>query len=392
MSNKKILFIVSNLEDGGVSKSLVSLINIIDKERYEITLFILYPHGIFKELLLSNKIRIITDKKTELLTQPFPKSIFSPLKNGYYFVAILSLLRAAVSMVNKSMAGWILSRLITPIKEEFDVAIDYNGQHQLYYLVDKIKAKKKVTFFHSDYSKWSYYYSMDKRYYPFVDKIFTISDICVQSLKVYFPSQAYKISLMENISSIEIIEKMSMLPIKDFENDNTLTFTTLGHISNAKGTDLAIESAAILKKMKIQFKWYFIGSIKDKDFYTNLVNKFQVKDQIIFLGLRSNPYPYIRSADLFIHPSQFEGRSIALDEAKLLCKPIVVTNFSTVADQFCNHINASICEMTPKNLANAIEELIVNEELRKGYIKYLEMHKKDNTSEVEKLYSIFESL
>ena len=99
----------------------------------------------------------------------------------------------------------------------------------------------------------------------------------------------------------------------------------------------------------------------------------------------------IQQTTLIVHPSQFEGKSIALDEAKLFCKPIVVTNFSTVADQFVDRFNASIVNMYPEALANGIIELIDHTELQAHYISNLNNEKKDNCIEIEKLYQIFDS-
>lgn len=95
-------------------------------------------------------------------------------------------------------------------------------------------------------------------------------------------------------------------------------------------------------------------------------------------------------ATVIVHPSKFEGRSIALDEAKLLCKPVVVTNFSTVMDQFTDRQNASICQMNPESIANAIEELLLNNALQKCYHKNLLLERHDNSYEIEKLYTIFD--
>ena len=138
--------------------------------------------------------------------------------------------------------------------------------------------------------------------------------------------------------------------------------------------------------------------IKDRDnliFHLNynqkneLAKELKIKQRIVFLGTTPNPYPYIKAVDLFVHTSLFEGKSIALDEAKLLCKPIVVTNFSTVHDQFEDHVNATIVEMTPESIANGIEELLMNQDLQKRYIQNLKDYQCDNTSEVQKLYSLF---
>ena len=99
---------------------------------------------------------------------------------------------------------------------------------------------------------------------------------------------------------------------------------------------------------------------------------------------------YLQGMGDFFSALQFEGKSIALDEAKLLCKPIVVTNFSTVHDQFQDGMNGSVCEMNPVAIANAIEMLIRNKNLRKKYIDYLKKNGVDNTSEIDKIYKLID--
>ena len=192
---------------------------------------------------------------------------------------------------------------------------------------------------------------------------------------------------MENISSPELIRKQATESIEFPET--SLSLLTIGHVLKAKGIDLAIEAASQLKKKQIDFKWFFLGKIIESDWLT-LIGKKGLSDNFVFLGIRPNPYPYIKAAGIYVHPSRFEGKSIALDEAKILCKPIVVTNFSTVNDQFEDRVNASICEMNGGALADAIIELATNKELCQSYVAYLNAHIVDNSSEVEKLYAFID--
>ena len=120
------------------------------------------------------------------------------------------------------------------------------------------------------------------------------------------------------------------------------------------------------------------------------VSRRGLTDYFLFTGAVPNPYPYIRLADVFVHPSRFEGKSIALDEAKILCKPVVVTNFSTVNDQFTDSLNASICDMSGEDVAAKIIELLEDNELKKQYVANLGQRVEDNSSEVKKLYSLLE--
>ena len=140
--------------------------------------------------------------------------------------------------------------------------------------------------------------------------------------------------------------------------------------------------------MGVSFEWWFIGKIMDDWDYQGFIKKNGLESNVKFLGVKSNPYPYLKRADIYIHLSKYEGKSIALDEVKILCKPVVVTNFSTVHDQFKDRVNASICEMTVEDATDKVTELIHNTNLRQSYIDYLKQHIVDNSSEIEKIYSL----
>lgn len=374
------------MQSGGVSKSLTSLMNVIDRERYDISLMIVAPVGPFMELLPKD-LHIITNPIWSYVTSGF-SGTFNLFRKGQFILALGTLLRFVLSKISKSLAGILMSKMMPPINEIFDAIVDFNGQHQCYYMVDKLKAKQKITFFHSDYSKWPYYYSADKKYYPKVDRIFTISEECVLSLQKYFPEHKYKIALMQNISSAKLIDEMSKQPCEGFAEG--FKFLTIGHVIKPKGFDLATEAARILKERGVKFRWYFIGAVPDTACAVSFIEKNEVCDRIELMGVKVNPYPYMSQADLIVHPSRFEGKSIALDEAKLLCKPIVVTNFSTVRDQFTDRHDASICEMNPESIADAIQELIDNNSLRDRYVSNLRAERKDNIVEIKKLYKIFD--
>lgn len=385
---KKVLFIIGNLETGGVSKSITSLLNVIDRKHYDVSLMVVNPTGAFSSLIPVD-IRIITDNRWIALTSGF-SGLRLLMAQRQYLLTIGHLLRLCLSRISKAKAGRLLAKLMPRMDEEFDAIIDFNGQHQLYYMVDKLRAVKKITFFHSDYSKWPYYYSADKKYFQKVDRIFSVSDECVDVLKQWFPAQADKIGMMENIVALPLLDKMAAEPVDDIRSDKPVLLT-VGHLCENKGTSWAIHAASILKERGIDFEWWFIGASENYELYKKLVADLGVADRVRFLGIKVNPYPYIKAASIIVHPSRFEGKSIALDEARLLCKPVVVTNFSTVKDQFTDRFDASICEMTPECIADAITDLMGDENLCETYRANLRAHRHDNSSEIEKLYQIIDA-
>lgn len=399
---KKILFIIGTLDSGGVAKSIVNLLNAIDRKEQEVHLQVMSAgDGPFAQYIPEDVI-IHRNPITAWLLAGFG-GVWQLVKHGHLLLALGSLLRMALSKIDRPSAAWLLAQMFPELKSpqpnstslsstqlQWDTIVDYNGQQDLYYMVDKLKGKKKITFFHSDYHKWPYYERMDRIYFPKVDAICTISEQCVQSLKEVFPEVSDKVKLVPNISLPSMIyklaeEKVEMPPL------HGTVLVTVGHVCYNKGVDLIIGAAKILKQKGIDFSWILVGSTDGAEEYLSEIRNTELKDYIHLVGIQSNPYAYMKRADIVVHPSRFEGKSITLDEAKILCKPIVVTIFSTVYDQFVKGVNASICEMTSLSLSEAILGLINSYELRRKYTCILEETILDNSSEVKKLYNLIES-
>jgi len=386
---KKVLFLIGSLQSGGVSKSLVSLLNAFNRQHYDVHLLLLSRCGDVFSCSLPKDVTVHVNKDIEDLHEGFA-GIFRLLKRFRFFLALGSIMRMVLSRIDRANAGLLLAKLMPCFsKDQYDLIVDYGGQQQLYYMVDKLNGKKKISFFHSDYNKWPYYYKIDKKYYPKIDHIYSISQVCVNSLKKCFPECENKISIMENISSPQIIYERANESINFDIPKNKIILATLGHLYRLKGWDFIIDAAYILRKNKVDFVWLQIGKIIEEDLVRR-IEKLDLMDSFIFTGVQNNPYPFLKACDIYVHPSRFEGKSIALDEAKILCKPIVVTNFSTVNDQFINRVNASICEMNGRDLANAIIELINDKDLRQLYVKTLRSNIVDNSFEVKKLYKYLE--
>jgi glycosyltransferase involved in cell wall biosynthesis len=298
------------------------------------------------------------------------------------------LVRLAMSVVCRWRGAVLLSKLAPGLNEEYDAIVDFNGQHQLYYMVDKLKAKRKITFFHSDYKKWRFYEKADRKYYDKVDAIFTVSDLCVNSLKEVFPEYEHKIFKLENIVLPSLIRKMAQLPVVPAYNDSLLNLVSVGHVVQLKGIDFAVDAAKILKENGVVFLWTWVGAIVERK-WLDRIAQYGLSECFSFVGITSNPYPFLYGADIVVHPSRFEGKSIALDEAKILCKPVVVTDFSTVYDQFEDGETASICEMNGAAVADAIMNLSQHPEVVARYVRNLSALDLSNLSELDKLYKWF---
>jgi glycosyltransferase involved in cell wall biosynthesis len=389
---QQLLFVLPSLEAGGGEKSLVTLLNCINYEQYDVDLVLFAPKGIFLKQLPKNVKLLYLNDDYKTFTSGLSSAIVSFLKQGKLGLAFSRLLYTFKSNVikNKGKAeqySWNhLKKSITSLPKEYDAAIGFLEKSSIYFVVDCVKAKRKIGFIHNDYVKLDLDASFDLPYFEKLNTIATVSEQCVTVLKEVFPTQKDKVELLYNIVSAKLIHQMA---------EETVTIDTskpsllsIGRLHSQKGFDLAIEAAAILKQQGLNFIWYIIGEGAERTALEQAITKNDLEKHVVLLGIKENPYPYIRLTTIFVQPSRYEGKSIALDEAKLLHKPIVVTNFTTAKDQI-NHLkNGIICEMDANSLADALTSLLQNESLQNELSLYLSKESLGSEDEIDKFYTI----
>ena len=135
------------------------------------------------------------------------------------------------------------------------------------------------------------------------------------------------------------------------------------------------------------FCWYIVGP-GDHSAIDTLCETLGVKENVVFLGASDNPYPYIKHCDIYVHPSRYEGKSIVVREAQVLCKPVIITDYPTAHSQLTDGVDGVICPQDSKKIAEAIYSLAHDEERRTRIVDYLQTHDYTGVEEVEKLYDL----
>ncbi len=392
---KKILFVINNLKCGGAEKALISLLETIDYSKLDVDLLLFKQEGIFMSKIPSQVNLLMEPENYKYFDMSVKKAVKGLIKKGKFNIALARILSLYVFKTEKSRVVveqkvWkYLSMAFTKLDTEYDVAIGYLEKNPIYFCVDKVKAKKKIGWIHNDYEKLGMDKKIDNKYFSKLDYVFTVSEECLKVLKMVFPQYDRKFRLMHNIVSEKTIKKLSLEEISDIDfNNKNINIISVGRLNYQKGFELAIEACSILKEKGYNIKWNIVGEGEERSNLENLINKFELEENFNLLGIRENPYPYIKKSDIYVQPSRFEGKSIAIDEAKILNKPIVVTNFSTAKDQIINNKNGIITEMNSKSLANEIERIICDEKLKKKIILNLSNEKIGNESEINRLYEV----
>ncbi len=395
MDKKKILFVIHRLDAGGAEKSLISLLNSLPLNFFEIDLLAVDPKGIFRNQVPAT-INIVKAPR-ELVGQNAPitqKRFWENVTFKILCVKIYCIIcnhfrgeKSKKGMCHSQYYNKIWRHYVPENPKEYDVAVSYiDGMN--YYVMDHVKAKKKILWCHNDYDKLDLIPEYDLPYYEKADKICTISELCRKSLIENFPSLYSKIDVIENILSPRMINEQanSLEEIKligdGFLDEKRFKIVSIGRLAEQKGFDFAVSSAKILLNKGLGFCWYILGDGELRGQLEESVRKEGVSDVMKFVGIRSNPYPYIKNSDLYVMPSRYEGKSIALDEAKILCKPIVVTNYPSVGDAIINGKNGLIVDINAQAIADGIMELYNNRNLRETFVRNLELEDCSNEKQV----------
>ncbi|MBQ8227978.1 MAG: glycosyltransferase [Clostridia bacterium] len=389
---KKILFIIPNLKSGGAEKSLVTLLQLFDYDKYDVSLFMFRREGLFLEHL-PYQVRILdAGENYRLFDGDSGIAIKSFIKKGRFDLAFARFLYAK-SLKNpdgykREVDLWKqMKRTLNYPKEHYDCVIGYlEGPSN--WLAEEIDAAKKIGYLHIYLDKTSLNKENFIRRIKSFDEFITVSPECKENIKKSC-SDYENVHLIHNIISPSFINKAS--DGDGLPDEAEIKLLTVGRLAYQKGLEYAVDACKILKDKGYDIKWYHIGVGEEKNNVTARIKSKKLDNTFILLGEKANPYPYIKSCDIYVQPSRNEGKSIAIDEAKCLHKPIVVTNFPSVYDQIQDGINGLICEMDAKSVADAIEKLILNKQLREDLSNNLAKEKIGNEEEIQKLYDLIES-
>lgn len=397
MKKKNILFVMPSLSAGGGEKSLVNLLSQVNFELYNVDLFLFSKSGEFLTLL-PKEVNVINPKENHLIfTTPLKKSVKSFLRDKKYHLSYSRIMFTFKNRVIKNSSlseqySWkYLSASFDILEKEYDVAIGYLEKSSIYFVVDKVKSKKKIGWIHTNYSNSGMNNKYDIPYFKQLDNIVTVSQECANALKENFPTLTKKIKVIFNIISPKIIESLSNEEIQDsyLYKEKYINIVTVARLSEEKGIDQAIKSCKFLVNRGYQIRWYVIGEGKQREKLEQLININDLNNHFKLLGIRENPYPYIKKADIYVQPSRYEGKSIAIDEAKILRKPIIVTNFKTARDQIVCGVNGLIVEMSDESISEGIEKLVKEAEIKEKLINNLANEKLGTEEEINKIYAMF---
>lgn len=396
---KKILFIMPSMFIGGAERSLLGLLENIDYTKVDVSLFLYRHEGEFIKYI-PKQVHILPEVE-EYRTFDVPiKSLLFSKKWMFGVKRILSkiMLKIHCKFKKEKEGVWMsmqytakyLQSLLPDITGSYDLGIMYLGIADT--LVNKVNAKMKMTWNHTDYDMLYPDKKMDLETYKNVDFIVSVSDACNEKVKLFYPEIQEKAIVIENCLAQNLIENQAKYKIKEILSDDepVIKLLSIGRYCEAKNFDNIPEICKRIIQKGINIKWYIIGYGGEELIIKQKIKENNMEENVILLGKKDNPYPYIANCDIYVQPSRYEGKCVSVREAQMLNKPVIITNYETSGSQLEDGVDGVIVPIENKLCADEITRILNDKNLQNKLVSECKKRDYSNREEVKKIYSIID--
>ncbi len=369
---KKILFGITGLTLGGAERVLVDIANNLC-DKYDITIFTIYAKGeLEKQLKPQVKLKSLYKEQYKNLPK-FERKYIAPLR--------------VLLFKNQIYKKYI--------KENYDVEVAFlEGPITRLFSV-KNPDTKKIVWIHNDIAKVfgdgikaKIKKTIDQKIYEKYEKLIFVSKDNLKSFeKTYNDTEMSKKDkhvIYNYIDLAEVQRKSEKGQAKELKKEK-INFVEVARLVPQKAIDRIIKvHSRLIKECGKKQNFYIIGDGLEKEKLQKLIKKYNVEDTFFLLGKKENPYPYIKNADYFCLLSEFEGYGMVLEEAKILNKPIIITN-TAAREAVENYSKSLILENNEQSIYLGLKDIIIGKTAIKNKIE-----KYDNQNILEEIEKILE--
>ena len=391
---KKLLIVSHALELGGAERSLIGLLDALDPNVWNIDLFLLRHEGELMDSIPEHINLLPEIAAYTVLARPMKDT----LKEGHFLLTGARIVGKFAAMHYEKAHGYTDSGvgieyshkytylLMPPIQPDtqYDLAVSFLTPH--YICAHKVRAKKKIAWIHTDYSRVQVNIASETAMWDVFDYIASISDAVTNSFLKVFPTLADKIILIENILPTKLIQCQANAFSADKEMPpNGIRLLSIGRYCTAKNFDNVPDICSRLIQSGLDVYWYIIGFGPDEQLIRQKIAEAGMENRVILLRKKENPYPYIKACDLYVQPSRYEGKCVTVREAQMLGKPVVITRYATSASQLEEGGDGMIVPMDNEGCAAGIAVLLRDAKKMKALQETCSQRDYSNSKEAKKL-------
>lgn len=371
---KKILFVIQSLHSGGSITSLLNLLRLLKEKRIETDLFLMEHDGVFM-----SRAKDITN----LL--PEENGIASVIcsKNKLRKYGICGLLNRAFYVMCHRLFGtglankYFYQKSAKKLSGKYDVVIAYQESMTTEY-VQFIQADNKIAWCHMDLAAFSKGKTLEsqKKLYDNFSKIVCVSDYVKRSMIEGLNIETDRICKIYNTIPVKPIldGAKEIIHIKK----RTYTFLSMGRFVKRKNFDRVVFAASKLKEDKISFIWYILGDGEEHKAIKDMIEKYDLQNEVILLGVVANPFPYVKEADAFVLTSETEAQPMVLNEALTLGIPVISTRFASALEVVDDGVNGIVVDNSSDGVLYGVRTFINDNVLRNKIKKGAELFEYDN--------------
>ena len=293
---EKILFITNSFGMGGAEKVLLDIVSIA-KKNFDVHVLVFHNHGPLKKSM---------EKHCKVFT------LFSSRLHYFLFCRIDLYRQLRInSFVNgknyKAVVGFMEGKS-TDLVADIGVNVP------------------KIAWVHNDFRKLDILADTAKAFsvYDKMDTIVFVSEDAKKAFLERFSDIRSHLEVIYNLIDEDNIIHLSQQ--HKVEQSSKFTFLNVGMLRKQKCQDRLVRIARRLKDLGYDFQVWIIGDGPLHKYLTELITASAVPEHVSLLGMKENPYPYMKMCNCFVLCSDYEGYGIAIKEALFLEKLVLTTD------------------------------------------------------------------
>ena len=387
---KKIIFVTKALWIGGIETALVNLLNHFDYQKYDVTLLVLHAELNLLEQINPNCRILITDReKTYTFSEKYQFSrlyhLTEEAENPSRLHKMLMWTTPVIKWIENRLYIRYIRRCLN--EEHFDTCVIYSDV-AAETAIRAVAADRYLMYYHHGAMRHVYH---DGIAYRRCEKIIAVSENQANELKRFVPSAADKVLVIHNLTDVEGIRQKAEQPIQEVFDPQRFHIVTVGRVSREKGMDIAVRVCAkLVESGRKDICWWIVGDGPAMQEVRALVTDLGVEPYMKLVGMKGNPYPYIRQANLYVQPSRVESFGLTIQEALIIEKPVVATNTSGAKELLSDQVNGVLCEIDPTVLCRIIEQEMEPEtaSISPSITSIDDICREDNHEAMRKIYEV----
>lgn len=351
----KVLVVMDAIDIGGISSAFINFVKELDKV-VDCDILVFDNESIGKDTFPQSITVVKANWPIKLLGMPQKK-----VKEKSWFWACI---RTAFVMISKVVNGNFARRILLLFTKKlsgYDIAISYSqdvGWKTLArgcndFVLHNVDAVKKCAYIHCDYERFGGYHKKQENTYRRFNYILCVSNGCRNSFVRCFPDLKDKTIVMENFTDVDLIQYKALeenLPRKNCKN-----IITICRISEEKGIHRTVRVLEKLKNEGYVFCWTIVGDGADYHLVEEMIKEKEMTDFIEMVGLKKNPFPYLKNADVFLLPSYHEAAPMVFGECWALGIPVISTETSSAREMVEDQGIGFVCENSENGLYVALK-------------------------------------